>query len=96
MPRIYLLTRKQDLESEEDHSEDDFLTPTLENKAASPPTTLSLDESDGFIGTSKERHEYFEDLEKALKAFLEADKEKVKEERKANLDAEVRTAKEQA
>ena len=98
MPRIYLLTRKQDHESEEDHSEDDFLTPTLENKAASPPTTLSRDESDGLIGTSKERQEYLEDLEKTLKASLEADKEKekVKEERKANLDAEVRTAKEQA
>ena len=42
VPRIYLLTRKQDHESEEDHSEDDFLTPTFEKKAASPPTTLSL------------------------------------------------------
>ena len=98
VPRIYLLTRKQDQESEEDHSEDDFLTPTFEKKAAGLPTTLSLDESDGLIGTSKERQEYFEDLEMALKASLEADKEKekVKEERKANLDVEVRMAKEQA
>ena len=98
VPRIYLLTRKQDHESDEDHSEDDFLTPAFENKAASPPTTLSLDESDGLIGTSKERQEYFEDLEKAVKASLEADKEKekVKEERRANLDVEVRMAKEQA
>ena len=98
VPRIYLLTRKQDQESEEDHSEDNFLTPTFEKKAASLPTTLSLDENDGLIGTSKERQEYFEDLEKALKASLEADKEKekVKEERKENLDVEVRMAKEQA
>ena len=76
VPRIYLLTRKQDLESEKDHFEDDFLTPTFENKAVSPPTSLSLDESDGLIGTSKERQENFEDLEKAVKASLEADKEK--------------------
>ena len=98
MPRLYLLTRKQDLESEEEHSEDDFMTPTFEEKVASPRTTLSLDKSDGLIGTSKERQEYFEDLEKAVEAFLEADKEreKVKEERKASLDVEVRIAKEQA
>lgn len=98
VPRLYLLTRKQDHESEEEHSEDDLMTPTFEEKAASPQTTLSLDESDGLIGTSKERQEYFEDLEKAVKASLEADKEKekVKEERKASLDVEVRIAKEQA
>ena len=98
VPRIYLLTRKQDHGSEEDHSEDDFMTPIFEKKAASPPTTLSIDESDGLVGTSKERQEYFEDLEKAVKASLETDKEKekVKEERKANLDVEVRMAKEQA
>ena len=98
VPRLYLLTRKQDHESEEEHSDDDFMTPTFEEKAASPQNTLSLDESDGLIGTSKERQEYFEDLEKAVKASLEADKEKekVKEERKASLDVEVRIAKEQA
>ena len=37
-----LLTTKQDHKSEEDHSEDNFLAPTFENKAESPPTTLSL------------------------------------------------------
>lgn len=44
--------------------------------------SLSLDESDGLIGTSKECQEYFEDLEKVVKASLEADKEQVKEEGK--------------
>ena len=82
VPRIYLLTRKQDHGSEEDHSQDDFMTPTFEKKAASPPTTLSIDESDGLIGTSKERQEYFEDLEKAVKASLETDKEKKKSKKK--------------
>lgn len=77
-----LLTTKQDHKSEEDHSEDNFLAPTFENKAESPPTTLSLDESDGLIGTSKECQKYFEDLEKVVKASLEADKEQVKEEGK--------------
>lgn len=51
------------------------MTPTFEEKAASPQTTLSLDETDGLIGTSKERQEYFEDLEKSVKDSLEADKE---------------------
>ena len=82
VPRLYLLTRKQDHESEEEHSDDDFMTPTFEEKAASPQNTLSLDESDGLIGTSKERQEYFEDLEKAVKASLEADKEKKESKKK--------------
>lgn len=76
------------------------MRPTFEEKAGSPPTTLSFDESDRLIGTSKEHQQYFEDLEKMVKASVEADKEKekekVKEERKANLDVEVRMAKEQA
>jgi len=42
VPRLNLLTRKQDHESEKEHSEDDFMTPTFEEKAASPRTTLSL------------------------------------------------------
>ena len=61
-------------------------------------TSLSLGENDGLIGTSTERQKYFEDLEKAVKASLEVDKDKVKrrEERKENLDLHVRMAKEEA
>lgn len=68
--------RKQDHES--DQSADNFMTPTFEEKAGCPPTTLSFDESDRLIGTSKEHQEYFEDLEKMVKASVEADKEKEK------------------
>ena len=62
------------------------------------PTTLNVDENDGLIGTSTERQKYFEDLEWAVKASLEADKEKEqrREERRANIDLEVRMAKEEA
>ena len=44
VPRIYLLTRKEDHESEEKQSEDDFLTPTFEK-----PTSLSRDKIDRLI-----------------------------------------------
>ena len=96
MPRLYLLTRHEDDEAQDDPSEDDLMTPTFyEENAASPPTGSSLGENDGLIGTSTERQEYFEDLEKAVKASLETDKEKgkCKEERKANLDLHVRMRK---
>lgn len=56
--------------------------------------TIELGENDGLIGTSTKCQKYFKDLEKAVKASLEADKEKEKsKERKVNLDLHVRIAK---
>lgn len=62
-----------------------------QNFEGNPPTSLSVGENDALIGTSAERQKYFEDLERAVKASLEADKEKEKcrEERKAKLDLHV-------
>ena len=68
-----------------------------EDFQASPTTSPSLGVNDGLIGTSAERQKFFEDLEKAVEASLEADKGKRtrKEERRADLDSQVRMAKEE-
>ncbi|XP_068726598.1 uncharacterized protein [Montipora capricornis] len=69
-----------------------------EDFQASPTTSPYFGENDGLIGTSAERQKYFEDLEKAVEASLEADKGKQtrKEERKADLAWQVSMAKEEA
>ena len=69
-----------------------------QNFKGNPPTSLSVGENDALIGTSTERQKYFEDLERAVKASLEADKEKEnrREERKRKLDLHVRVAEEEA
>lgn len=121
-PRLYLLTRHEDEFEQDDPSEDDLMTPTFQEHAATSYShgendgrnetscepqeycaanlatspSCSLGENDGLIGTSTERQKYFEDLEKAVKASLEADKEKRREERTENLDLHVRMAKEEA
>ena len=68
-----------------------------EDFQASPPTSPSFGVNDGLIGTSAARLKHFEELEKALEDSLEADrgKETRKEERKADLDSQMRMAKEE-